>query len=260
MIVGVVAKGRKRRLGGREAEATMRIWRFANAQRPPRLRGQRSAGTALAALFTVAVLAVACGGGEKQAEQPFSRYEDAIHQLVPEARAFNLRVSSVDEESGTHVDLTASTLLEGEPRMHVISDVDAVAGADLIGEYEGFNVYKKEATHWGELAAEPVPLYAGTPSDGGLETYIDFYRSGEPKLSDEQFWNGFAYARERISEALQEAPALLVVDFDGGWKPEAGGMRIEARLSERRLHVAVLYAREGAQLDAQGFDQDLVKP
>jgi hypothetical protein len=214
---------------------------------------------ALVAFLTVAVLAVACGGGEKQVEQTFSRYEDAIQELVPEARAFNLRVSSVDEESGRQVNLTISTALEGEPRMHIISGVGAVAGAAIVGEYEGFSVYRQKATFWGELAAEPAPLYAGTLSKEGLETYIDFYRSGEPKLGDERFWNGFAYARERFSEALQEAPSLLVVDFDGGWKPEAGGMRIEAVLSERRLHVAVLYAREGAQLDAQGFDQDLVK-
>ncbi len=214
---------------------------------------------ALAAFLTVAVLAIACGGGEKEAEQTFSRYEDAIQELVPEARAFNLRLSSVDEESGRQVNLTTSTLLEGEPRMHVISDVDAVAGADLIGEYEGFSVYRQQTTLWGELAVEPVPLYAGAPSNEGLEAYIDFYRSGEPKLSDEQFWNGFAYAREHISEALQEAPPLLMVDFDSSWKPEAGGMRIEAVLSERRLHVAVLYAREDVQIDAQGFDQDLVE-
>lgn len=142
--------------------------------------------------------------------------------------------------------------------MHVVSDVDAVAGADPMGEYEGFSVYKQKATYWAELTSEPVPLYAGTPSNEGLETYIDFYRSGEPKLSDEQFWNGFAYARERISEALQETPTLLVVDFDSEWRPQAGGMRIEAALSERRVQVSVLYATEDVQIDAQEFDQDLI--
>ncbi len=220
--------------------------------------GQRSTGTVMAALIAVAVLTAACGSEAKPAQEFFSRSDDVLHQLVPDARAFNLRLSSVDEESGRQVEVTASTALAGEPRMHVISDANAVAGADLVDEYEGFSIYRQKATLWAELAPEPAPLYAGTPSDEGLRAYVDFYRSGEPEFSDEQFQNGFRYARDRISEALQEAPSLLIVDFDGQWKPEAGGIRIEAVVGERRLYVGVLYAREGLQVDAQEFDQDVV--
>jgi hypothetical protein len=236
----------------------MGIWRFSSAWRVWQLGGWRTAGTALAVLLGAAILAVACGDA-KPAQEFFSRSEEVIQELVPEAQAFRLGLGSVGEESGTHVDMAASTLLEGEPRMHVLSDADAVADADLVGEYEGFSIYKQKATFWGELVAEAPPLYAGTASNEGLEAYIDFYRAGEPKLSDERFWNGFDYARERVGEALQEAPSQLVVDFDGVWKPEAGGMRFQVVLGERRLDVAVLYAREGVEAGDQGFDQDLVE-
>lgn len=142
--------------------------------------------------------------------------------------------------------------------MHVISDADAVAGAEVVEEYEGISVYRQKASLWAELAKDPLPLYAGTASDSGLKAYVDFYRSGEPKLSDEQFWNGFAYARERMSEALQEEPALLLLDFDGEWEAEAGGLRIEALVADRHVYVAVLFAAEGTEVDAQGFDEELV--
>ena len=236
----------------------MGIWRFASARPLSWSVGHTSAGTVLIALLAVALLGTACGGGDNPAEQSFSRAEGVIGQLVPEASALSLRVATEDEESATPVDLTVSTALEGEPRMHVISDADAVKGATVAGQYEGFSLYHQKATLWAELEAEPSPLYAGTSTKEGLEAYLDFYSSGEPSIGDERFWNGFAFARERISEAVEEAPSMLVVDFDGEWSPEAGGIRVEAIVGERRLYVGVLYAREGVELGDQGFDQELV--
>lgn len=213
---------------------------------------------AAGALLAVAALVAACGGGESQpAEEFFSLSDDSIRQLIPEARAFNLRVLSADEESGTEIDLTISTLLEGEPRMHVVSDVDAVAGADLVDEYEGVSIYKQKDTFWAELAADP-PLYAGTPDEEGLRTYIDFYRSGGQELTDDRFWNGFAYAQERIGEAQADAPTPLVVAFNGELAAEAGGLRVEAFHGDRRVYVGILYSREDGA-DSGGFGEELVK-
>lgn len=214
---------------------------------------------AVVALLAVAVLATACGDGEEPGEQSFSQSDEVIQQLVPDAGAFTLRVSSLDVESARNVELTASTALEGEPRMHVVSDDDAVAGADLIEEYEGFKIYRQKETFWAELVAGSPPLYAGSPSDDGLKAYVDFYRSGEPKLSDEQFQNGLRYAQDLIGEALQETPSLLIVNFDGEWQPGVGGIGVEAIAGERQLYVGVLYAREGAQTDAQEFNQDVIE-
>lgn len=234
----------------------MRIMTLLASRRPLLSGGSRFAA---AAILLGMVLAGSCGGGgDTPVQEFFSGSDQVIRRLVPEARTFKLRLFSIDQQFTAHVDFIVSTALEGEPRMHVISDEDAVAGADLVDEYEGFSIYLKETTYWAELVDEPLPLYAGTPNEEGLKAYVDFYGSGEPELRDQRFWNGFDYAKQRVGRALDEAASLLVVDFDGEWKAEAGGIRIEVSLSTRQPQVWVLYGREDTQEDGDGFDGELV--
>lgn len=201
----------------------------------------------LAAVAFLLALAAACGGekeplAEREARGYFADAEEVIRSLVPESTSLLLRLLSLDEE-GPVVDFTMRTELPGQPRVHLISDTDAVAGADAAGEYRGVPLYRQKATLWAELLAEPPYLYAGVPNnDEGLRAYIDFYLDGGSSLSDERFWNGFAFARERISGGLGGRPDLLVVDFDGGWRGQIGGLRVEAKAGEKGMTVGILFA------------------
>jgi hypothetical protein len=241
-----------------EAEGTMRILRSLAIGYLLPAGGPRSAATVAALLLIAALTAASCGSEETPAEEFFSRSDQVLRRLVPDANAFSLRLFSAGQDSESQVDFIVSTALDGEPRMHVVSDEDAVAGADLVDEYEGFDIYLQKATSWAELVGEPAPLYAGTPNREGLRSYVDFYVSGEPVLTDERFWNGFDYVQKRIGEVLKEEPSLLVVDFEGEWKADVGGVRVEVTLGTRRLYVGVLHAREGVPQDSEGFDEELV--
>lgn len=220
------------------------------------LTGERRVlGLLAGSMLAVMALAAACGGGGEgePASEFFSRAEETMRRFVPEARALNLRL--FEEDSGLLMDLIISTELEGEPRMHLVSDEDAVKGAEPAEAYEGFSVFQQKATFWADLTAGEDPLFAGTPSEQGLRTYLDFFRSGRSELTDERFLEAFSFAGDLIDREISDVPTLLVVDFDGEFQPEAAGVRIEATVGERRLYVGVLYEREDGGANGGGLDE-----
>jgi len=210
---------------------------------PPKARADRPGRPGLAVLTVcltlIAAVAVSCGGGggAKPSEKFFSGSSDTIRRLVPEATAFTLKTSSGDD---TQVDYVVSTALAGNPRIHVVTDEDAIKGAKRLGEYKGHGVYQQKSSFWAQLRADP-PLYVSARTRPELETYLDFYSSGKPELSDKRFWNALDYASGRIDKALQESPAGLVLDFNSVLAEGVGGLRVEAELGGRRIYVGALF-------------------
>lgn len=232
----------------------------------PRARASPSAGRtlrlatlAVAASLLASALVVGCGGSDEPSAEFFSQSDEVIRQLIPEgAEFFNLRILPPGDGGAMRVDLTVKTFLEGEPRMHIVSDDGAIADARFLEEYEGFRLLEDDGVFWVELSVEP-PLYAGTPGEAGIRPYVDFYRTGQPELAGERFWNAIDYAEGVIGEALSEAPSQLAVQYIDDLGPGAAGIRIEAAAGERRVYVGVLYASEGALAEGEAFDQETVE-
>ena len=149
-----------------------------------------------------------------------------------------------------NVDLSISPAF-ASGRLHVIQFSDR--GETFYAKYKDFDVYKLEQTPWARLADGQPPLWVGSPSEDTLHSYLDFFASGEPALTNERFWNAFSYAEAQIGAALGVDPAILQIDFDDEWNRgglQAGGIRIEAGQGNRHAYVGVLYAPAASGLDA----------
>jgi hypothetical protein len=226
---------------------------------PLRRRSRLGAIAVTAMAFAVLVVpTAACEGGDggSDSEQLFSRSAEVLRRLVPEASEFNGRFLRVADDAPEDVDLTIATLLDSAPRVHVLSDSDAVDGAEELEAYEGAKIYLQKDTYWAELTLGDQTLYAGTPSEDGVREYVDFFISREPELSNQRFWDAFGYAEERVGQELDETPSLVVVQFGGELVDGTGGLRLEARQGDRQLYVGVLYANDDdGELSAEAVEQ-----
>ena len=102
------------------------------------------------------------------------------------------------------------------------------------------------------MEGEPA-LWAGSPLAEVVKGFVDFYLSGEPRLTRQTFWDAFDYAEQRIGTVFGERISLLRIDFEDEWHQgdlQAGGIAIEATFGDRHAYLAVLYAPPGSSLDA----------
>lgn len=186
------------------------------------------------------------------AQEYWSQVKQLIGALVPEASEVSFRVSQVGREQGPMVDIVLlATFPDGpQPRLHIIRD--PLQEATPYSTVQGFDVYKSKATLWAKLDEADPPLWAGTATDEGLESYLDFYVSREPALANEHFWNAFSYAEQRIVQALGADVSYLWVTFDDRWNPQgqqAGGFRLQAKNQESTAYVGVLFSQGDPELD-----------
>ena len=227
----------------------------------------------LIALGLALTLAAACGGGGGTKEplpqgtarpsataasaEPsgtaavgaWAGFRQVLQRFVPESTAFMAYMPSITDVDRPNVDLSITpAFVTG--RLHVIQF--SGRGETLFGKYADFDVYKLEETPWAKLADGQPPLWVGSPSEDTLHSYLDFFTSGEPALTNARFWNAYDYAEARIASAMGNDIALLRVDFDDTWarvNPAAGGIRIEATQGNRRAYMGVLYAPADSGLD-----------
>jgi len=239
---------------------------------------------ALALLFAVAAVAAACAGQEQGRVTPtpaatpaptpaptlaltqttspteippavqeyWSEVEQLIGRLVPEASSFSFRVSQLSRAEGPMVEIVLlATFPDGsQPRLHIVRDPNSAAAP--FSTLQGFDVYKAKDTLWAKLDEGPPPLWAGTATNEGLGSYLNFYVSGEPALTNEHFWNAFSYAEQRIAQALGADVSYLWISFDDQWNPQgqqAGGFRVQAGSQERTVYVGVLFSEGDPDLD-----------
>ena len=239
---------------------------------------------ALALLFAVAAVATACAGQEQGRVTPtpaatpaptpaptlaltqttspteippavqeyWSEVEQLIGRLVPEASSFSFRVSQLSRAEGPMVEIVLlATFPDGsQPRLHIVRDPNSAAAP--FSTLQGFDVYKAKDTLWAKLDEGPPPLWAGTATNEGLGSYLNFYVSGEPALTNEHFWNAFSYAEQRIAQALGADVSYLWISFDDQWNPQgqqAGGFRVQAGSQERTVYVGVLFSEGDPDLD-----------
>jgi hypothetical protein len=176
---------------------------------------------------------------------------------VPDSTAFKAYIPRITDIDRPNVDLSITPAFVSG-KLHVIQFSDR--GETFFGKYKDFDVYKLEETPWAKLADGEPPLWVGSPSEDVLHDYLDFFAAGEPPLTNERFWNAFAYAEASISAALGDDVALLQIDFDDAWDRgglEAGGIRIEATQGNRHAYVGVLYAASDSGLDATALVERL---
>jgi hypothetical protein len=239
---------------------------------------------ALALLFAVAAVAAACAGQEQGRVTPtpaatpvptpaptlaltqttspteippavqeyWSEVEQLIGRLVPEASSFTFRVSQLSRAEGPMVEIVLlATFPDGsQARLHIVRDPNSAAAP--FSTLQGFDVYKAKDTLWAKLDEGPPPLWAGTATNEGLGSYLNFYVSGEPALTNEHFWNAFSYAEQRIAQALGADVSYLWISFDDQWNPQgqqAGGFRVQAGSQERTVYVGVLFSEGNPGLD-----------
>lgn len=215
----------------------------------------------LAGTCLILALAAACGGDDddSQAQQYFSRSADAVREFVPDSDSVNLRYLATTPATEEAVDLVIATRLEGKPRMHVISDNDAIQDATELAAYKDVRIYQKLDTFWAELPREEgaIQVFAGTPSLDGLQAYLDFYESGEPELTSERFWDAFAFSEEKITEETGEDPYLLVVDYERAFEGDFSGIRVETTSETYEIAVTILFV-SGEAGEATDFAEDVV--
>lgn len=215
-------------------------------------QGLLGRATCLAAFVALVFMFSACGGGDSgnggdggngSGSGPVgSLSETAIKKFVPPSSAFTLSAAIAASDSPA-AEVIASTDLAGNPRVHVVADTDAVADAELIGQYSGVNIYGKASNFWAEL--EPSSLFVSASTEAGVHAYVDFYTTGTPALAEDRFWDAFDYWRGQLDEGLDEN-ATLRVDYQRSWSSGAGGLRIEATEGERKVILAVLFATDTA--------------
>jgi len=156
-----------------------------------------------------------------------------------------------------------------QPRLHIVRDPNPTAAP--FSTLQGFEVYKAEDTLWAKLDEGQPPLWAGTATNEGLGSYLDFYVSGEPALANEHFWNAFSYAEQRIAQAPGTDVSYVWISFDDQWNPQsrqAGGFRVQAGSQERTVYVGVLFSEGDPGLDfanlattlSQDFRQQFAVP
>lgn len=185
-------------------------------------------------------------------QEYWSEVEQLIGRLVPEASSFTFRLSQLSRAEGPMVEVVLlATFADGsQPRLHIVRDPNPTAAP--FSTLQGFEVYKAEDTLWAKLDEGEPPLWAGTATNEGLGSYLDFYVSGEPALTNEHFWNAFSYAEQRVAQALGADVSYLWITFDDQWNPQghqAGGFRVQAGSQERTVYVGVLFSEGDPQLD-----------
>jgi len=177
-------------------------------------------------------------------------FRQVIQRFVPDSTAFTAYLPRITDIDRPNVDLRISPAFVSGT-LHVIQFSDR--GETFFGKYKDFDVYKLGETPWAKLADGQPPLWVGSPSEDTLHSYLDFFASGEPALTNDRFWNAFAYAEAQIGAALGDDIALLQFGFDDAWKRgglEAGGIRIEAVQGNRHAYVGVLFAAADSGLDS----------
>lgn len=272
--------------GGRQAEsfrAFRRVsrWRVTESISP--VQGKEAPShpwrPALSFFLGLALaLTAACGGGET-AESPtpvppqatatplaspaasprpqataaagsWAGFRQVMERFVPQSTAFKAYIPQITDPDRPNVDLTIfPAFVSG--RLHVIQF--SGRGETFFATYNGFDVYKLGETPWAKLADGQPPLWVGSPSEDALHRYLDFFVSRQPALTNQRFWNAFAYAEAHIGGALGPGVAILQIDFDDAWNHrglQAGGVRIEAAQGNRHAYVGVLYAPADSGLDA----------
>jgi len=186
------------------------------------------------------------------AQEYWSEVKQLIGGLVPEASTLTFRVSQLSRAQGPMVDIVLlATFPDGlQPRLHI----RRATNREVIpfSTVQGFDVYKAKDTLWAKLEEGDPPLWAGTATDEGLDSYLGFYVSGEPALTNEHFWNAFSYAEQRIAQALGADVSYLSISFDAQWDPrgqQAGGFRLQASNQQSTAYVGVLFSQGDPDLD-----------
>jgi hypothetical protein len=185
-------------------------------------------------------------------QEYWSEVERLIGGLVPEASSFSFRLSQLRRAEGAMVEVVLlATFPDGsQPRLHIVRDPNPTATP--FSTLQGFDVYKAEDTLWAKLDEGQPPLWAGTATNEGLGSYLDFYVSGEPALANEHFWNAFSYATQRIAQAPGTDVSYVWISFDDQWNPQgqqAGGFRVQTGSQERTVYVGVLFSEGDPELD-----------
>jgi len=184
-------------------------------------------------------------------------FRQVIQRFVPESTSFKAYIPRITNPDRPDVDLNIfPAFVSG--KLHVIPF--SGRGETFLTKYKGFDVYKLGETPWAKLADGQPPLWVGSPSEEALHRYLDFFASGEPALTNERFWNVFAYAEAYAGGVLGADVALLQIDFDDAWNHrdvQAGGIRIEVAGGNRHAYVGVLYAPADSGLDATTLVQRL---
>ena len=201
------------------------------------------------------LLAVACGGDGE--ESGLSSARASLEQVLPEATEFTGDVF-IREDSEDEVNLVIRSSLETDPRIHVVSDDDAIKGAELVDEIDGTQIYLTEATYWADLS-ESGPLFASARQLDGLAAYLDFYESGEPKFSDERFWDIYDYARDRFAEELGADATLLRLSYVRDWRDGFDGIRLQAWAGEEQVYMAFLLNGLDSTSPVDEFDTETVE-
>lgn len=186
------------------------------------------------------------------AQEYWSGVEQLIGDLIPEASSFSFRLSQLRRAEGAMVEvvLLAAFPDGSQPRLHIVRDPNPAATP--FSTLQGFEVYKAEDTLWAKLDEGQPPLWAGTATNEGLGSYLDFYVSGEPALTNEHFWNAFSYAAQRIAQVLGADVSYVWISFDDQWNPQgqqAGGFRVQAGSQERTVYLGVLFSEGDPELD-----------
>lgn len=186
------------------------------------------------------------------AQEYWSEIEQLIGDLVPEASSFSFRLSQLRRAEGPMVEVVLlATFADGsQPRLHIVRDPNPTATP--FSTLQGFEVYKAEDTLWAKLDEGQPPLWAGTATNEGLGSYLDFYVSGESALTNEHFWNAFSYAVQRIAQGLGADVSYVWISFDDQWNPQghqAGSFRVQAGSQERTAYVGVLFSEGDPGLD-----------
>ena len=180
---------------------------------------------------------------------PWATVRQVIQRFVPDSTAFKAYIPRITDVDRPNVDLSiAPAFVSG--KLHVIQF--SGRGETFFGKYKDFDVYRLEETPWAKLADGEPPLWVGSPSEDTLHSYLDFFASGGPELTNEHFWNAFVYAEANIGAALGNDVAIVQIDFDDAWNArglQAGGIRIEAAQGNQHAYVGVLYAPADSGLD-----------
>ena len=154
------------------------------------------------------------------AAAPWATVRQVIQRFVPDSTAFKAYIPRITDLDRPNVDLSITPAFVSG-KLHVIQFSDR--GETFFGKYKDFDVYKLQETPWAKLADGEPPLWVGSPSEDMLHDYLDFFATGEPALTNERFWNAFAYAEAQIGAALGDDVAILQIDFDDAW--DRGGLR-----------------------------------
>jgi len=200
------------------------------------------------------LLAVACGGDGD--ESALSSARTSLQQVIPDATEFTGDVF-IREDTEDEVNLVIKSSLENTPRLHVISDDDAIKGAELVDEIDGTQVYLTASTYWADLS-ESGPLFVSAREIDGLRVYLDFYESGEPEFSDERFWDIYDYARDRFAEDLGSDATLLRVSYVRDWQDGFDGIRLQAWAGEEQVYMAFLMNGRDSVDPGDQFDTEIV--